>query len=112
MEAGRDRLPLWRQQVPARNFFVQTLPRIGRRTLMLIQVLFVDKKIGTVSQGDLDRMIENGSIAAFRRLDSWAVIGRDPVRSRNRAYLGTERRGRVDESIPTSSAPEGTIKQT
>lgn len=61
---------------------------------MLIQVVYSDRKIGLVDQGKLDRLIESGSIAAFRRLDAWAIIGKDQTRKDCRIYGGPERRGR------------------
>lgn len=68
---------------------------------MLIQVVFADKQIGIVSQDDLDRQIDNGSVAAFRRQEGWVIIGRDQVRNGNRPFDGHERRGRTCDIIPS-----------
>lgn len=64
---------------------------------MLIQVIYSNKRTGLVRQFDLDRLLAEKSIAAFRRADSWAIIGKDPVRAERRLYQGKERRGRNEE---------------
>jgi len=64
---------------------------------MLIQVIYSNKRTGLVRQFDLDRLLAERSIAAFRRADSWAIIGKDPVRADSRLYQGNERRGCQEE---------------
>jgi len=73
---------------------------------MLIQVVFSDKRIGLVKQMELGELIDNGSIAAFRRVDNWAFVGKDPVRSCVRAYTGEERRDAHEGKIVAKSAPK------
>jgi len=73
---------------------------------MLIQVVFSDKRIGLVKQMELGELIDNGSIAAFRRVDNWAFVGKDPVRSCIRAYTGEERRKLPEVRIVTKPAPK------
>lgn len=60
---------------------------------MLIQVGYDDGKYDYVKDFMLDKMIELGSIASFKRSTGWVRIGIDPVRQpRSENYGGIERR--------------------
>lgn len=48
--------------------------------------------IGIVSSADLDNLIENHEILAFRRSDGWVRIGQEPIRTCQQPFDGTERR--------------------
>jgi hypothetical protein len=63
---------------------------------MLIQVVFSDKKTGLVKRSSLNQLIDSGLIAAFRRVDNWAFIGKDSVRSGCNQYSGKERRSSLE----------------
>lgn len=65
---------------------------------MLIQVIYSNKRTGLVKQADLDRLLADSSLAAFRRAGSWAIIGRDPIRAESSFYSGGERRGLSEEN--------------
>lgn len=60
---------------------------------MLIQVGYDDGKYDYVKDFMLDKMIELGAIASFKRSTGWVRIGIDPVRQRRSDnYGGIERR--------------------
>ncbi len=62
---------------------------------MEIYVRYQDNSYGCVSNLDLDDMINDGSIVAFRRSDGWVEISSGPLRGRgeHKEYTGPERRG-------------------
>ncbi|SNB48011.1 GSU3473 family protein [Geobacter sp. DSM 9736] len=47
---------------------------------MLIRVLYDDGSFGMVDGIELDRLIFNGGVTAFRRSQGWVRVGHDPVR--------------------------------
>lgn len=60
---------------------------------MLIQVSYDDEKYDYVKDFMLDRLIETGSIAKFKRSSGWVRIGVDPIRTRKSDnFAGVERR--------------------
>ncbi len=59
---------------------------------MVIQVILQNKRIVAVDHFRLTAMIDSNEILALRREEGWAIIGKVPVRSRQVAYSGTERR--------------------
>lgn len=60
---------------------------------MLIQVSYADEKYDYVKDFMLDKLIETGAIAKFRRSSGWVQIGVDPIRKRrSENYNGEERR--------------------
>jgi hypothetical protein len=60
--------------------------------VMLIKVIYIDNSAGVVTACSLEQFIKKGKIVAFRRLEGWAKIGRDPVRGSGGRYEGPERR--------------------
>ena len=65
---------------------------------MLIRVIYFDKRAGLATQRDLGQLIESGAIAAFRRVDKWVIIGKDPIRKGCLEYSGEERRSMNNEN--------------
>lgn len=62
---------------------------------MMIRVMYSDGNFDIVKPGLLDRLIEQESIAGFKRSAGWIVIGRDPIRTdRTTSYAGPDRRQR------------------
>lgn len=60
---------------------------------MLIRVIYTNGAYDMVRPEILDEMLARGAVAGFLRGSGWAVVGRDPVRSRSRhTYAGPERR--------------------
>lgn len=60
---------------------------------MLIRVIYTNGAYDMVRPEVLDEMLARGAIAGFLRKSGWAVVGRDPVRSRSmHPYAGPERR--------------------
>ena len=61
---------------------------------MKIHVQFSNKTYGIVSDSDLQEMLDNGSIIAFRRADGWVDIDAGPLRGKENHddYAGPERR--------------------
>lgn len=60
---------------------------------MMIRVMYSDGNFDIVKPGLLHRLIEQESIAGFKRSTGWIVIGRDPIRTdRTTSYSGPERR--------------------
>jgi len=51
---------------------------------MAILVHFKDNHYRYVANGDLNELIDTGSIMGFRRSDGWVEIGRDPVRKKGK----------------------------
>jgi len=51
---------------------------------MLIQVLYPDNRFDFVKDHSLQKLIESGAIAQFRRSSGWVTIGLDSVRQFNR----------------------------
>ena len=60
---------------------------------MLIRVMYDDGKFDMVKPQTLDLLLGTGRLTSFKRSDSWAVVGRDTLRSsRSQGYKGAERR--------------------
>lgn len=59
---------------------------------MDITIINKDGFVGIVSTSDLDGLIKNNEILAFRRSDGWARIGLEPIRVSQRPFAGPERR--------------------
>lgn len=61
---------------------------------MAIMVHYTDDSYGYVKNNDLERLIDDGGIVAFRRSSGWAEIGKDPLRQmgKDSGYNGSERR--------------------
>lgn len=101
--AGRGKLPWWKNPVlmelrqfrgvALRESFCSGLGRWG----MLIQVGYDDRRYDYVKDFMLDKLIEAGTIAKFRRSSGWVRVGVDPVRQRSSDnYDGLERRRAVN----------------
>lgn len=48
--------------------------------------------IGIISSSDLDKLMENSEILAFRRSDGWVRIGQEPIRKCQQPFEGSGRR--------------------
>jgi hypothetical protein len=62
---------------------------------MLIRVMYDDRTYDMVKPKRLDLLLETEKLISFKRSDSWAVVGRDTLRSRShnsKAYAAPERR--------------------
>jgi hypothetical protein len=61
---------------------------------MLIRVMYDDGRFDMVKPELLDKLLNSRKVSSFKRLGGWAVVGRDPVRSKRRDtdYKGPERR--------------------
>ena len=60
---------------------------------MMIRVMYSDGRFDIVKPNLLEELIEQDVITSFKRSTGWAVVGRDPIRSSDRAeYSGAERR--------------------
>lgn len=61
---------------------------------MMIRVMYDDGRFDMVKPQMLDQLLDTRRVTSFRRADGWAVVGRDPLRSRGRRsdYQGPERR--------------------
>ena len=60
---------------------------------MLIRVMYDDGTYDMVKPKMLDLLLEKEKLTSFKRSDSWAVVGRDPLRSsRSQGHKGLERR--------------------
>lgn len=63
------------------------------RCVMLIRVMYSDGRFDMVKPDTLDVLIRQQTITSFKRNEGWAVVGRDPVRTKARGnYCGSERR--------------------
>ena len=59
----------------------------------MIRVMYSDGRFDIVKPNLLEELIEQDVITSFKRSTGWAVVGRDPIRSSDRAeYSGAERR--------------------
>jgi hypothetical protein len=67
---------------------------------MQIPVIYADSSSGIVSPDQLDRLIEQRRIQAFRRREGMVRVGRDPVRGRGGSYRGQERRQQSGQGSP------------
>ena len=76
---------------------------------MAILVHFKRNNFGYVENSELDTMIENQAIDAFKRASGWVQIGKDPIRTTGvkQPYKGPERRESLMPSIAHSA--EGSI---
>lgn len=60
---------------------------------MMIRVMYSDGRFDMVKQDMLDRLLVQQGVTSFKRATGWAVVGRDPIRSRRQSdYQGQERR--------------------
>jgi len=60
---------------------------------MLIRVMYDDGTYDMVKPKTLDLLLERDKLTSFKRSDSWAVVGRDALRSsRSQGHKGLERR--------------------
>jgi hypothetical protein len=60
---------------------------------MLIRVMYTDGKFDMVKPQILDMLLDSNRVTSFKRSDSWAVVGRDALRSGgSNGYKGQERR--------------------
>ena len=60
---------------------------------MLIRVMYDDETYDMVKPKTLDLLLERDKLTSFKRSDSWAVVGRDALRSsRSQGHKGLERR--------------------
>ena len=60
---------------------------------MLIRVMYDDGTYDMVKPKMLDLLLERDKLSSFKRSDSWAVVGRDALRSsRSQGHKGVERR--------------------
>ena len=60
---------------------------------MLIRVMYDDGTYDMVKPKMLDLLLEREKLTSFKRSDSWAVGGRDALRSsRSQGHKGVERR--------------------
>jgi len=63
---------------------------------MLIQVIYQeDKRFGAVHASRLDYLIGSGQLFAFRRVQEWVIVEKDPVRGSGGSYSGPERRNDI-----------------
>jgi hypothetical protein len=69
-----------------------------------IPVLFNNNHTAAVSGLELDRLLENGSLRAFRRMSGWVIVGQDPVRGKGGAYAGQERRQQLKRQCTKNSS--------
>ena len=61
---------------------------------MLIQVAYSDNRYDYLKDFQLDRLLERGQVAGFRRKSGWVRVGVDSIREQGRknSYFGPERR--------------------
>ena len=60
---------------------------------MLIRVMYNDGKFDMDKPQRLDLLLESEKLQCFKRSDSWAIVGRDTLRSsRSQGHKGVERR--------------------
>lgn len=63
---------------------------------MAIMVQYRNNSYGHVQNRELDDLISDGLVVAFRRAEGWVEIGKDIIRgSVTAGYSGAERRGAV-----------------
>ena len=62
--------------------------------MLLIPVVYANKKPGMVLQASLDKLIATSQIIAFRRKDEWVILDEGPIRTNecNAIYYEPERR--------------------
>jgi hypothetical protein len=57
---------------------------------MKIMVIYQDGSTGAVSNDELDKLLQEKAVLAFRRSDEWAMVGaasvRDPVRTHGSSW--------------------------
>ena len=57
---------------------------------MKIMVIYQDGSTGAVTSDELDKLLQEKSVMAFRRSDEWAMVGvasiRDPVRAQGSSW--------------------------
>ena len=51
---------------------------------MLIRVRYPNGSYDMVNKQTLDFLLEQEKITGFKRTEGWALVGRDPIRSRSR----------------------------
>mgnify|MGYP007044779905 CR=1 FL=1 len=60
---------------------------------MLIRVFYTDGTFDMVKPEMLDYLLDKNKVKRFKRSTGWAVVGRDPVRTKSpNGYWGEERR--------------------
>lgn len=82
----------------------------GRCCMRGIPVLFNNNHTAAVSGLELDRLLENGSLRAFRRMSGWVIVGQDPVRGKGGSYGGQERRRQLKRQCSKNASgrvPDG-----
>jgi hypothetical protein len=74
--------------------------RTIRNATMLIRVVYTNNKFDFVKPFRLDRLLEEGRIAMFRRSCGWVQVGIDSIRVEKKYsfYSGQERRGAGQET--------------
>ena len=67
----------------------ETLSEGGGQT-MKISVIYQDGSTGAVNDDELDELLQDKAVLAFRRLDGWAMVGiasvRNPVRAQGSSW--------------------------
>lgn len=60
---------------------------------MMIRVMYNDGRFDVVKHTMLDQLLEKNRVASFKRMNGWAVVGRDSLRGTGgTSYQGPERR--------------------
>ena len=60
---------------------------------MLIRVFYTDGTFDMVKPEMLDYLLDKNKVKRFKRSTGWAVVGRDPIRTKSpNSYWGEERR--------------------
>ena len=59
---------------------------------MLIRVMYDDGRFDMVKPDMLDALIHQQAVTSFKRNSGWAVVGRDPIRTKSRGKYGGEER--------------------
>ena len=53
---------------------------------MFIRIMYDDGRFDMVKPQLLDRLLEANKLTSFKRIEGWAVIGRDAFRNRHHSY--------------------------
>ncbi len=59
---------------------------------MLIRVMYYEGRFDMVTPQMLDVLLKTKRVTSFKRADTWAVVGRDAIRSDSQVYVIPERR--------------------
>lgn len=54
---------------------------------ILVQVELKDGRVCQVANEALDVLLDHNEIARFKRSSGWAVIGRDPLRNKDKGFV-------------------------